>query len=215
MWKKIVFTGLAVLTVIIIHASCIPSSRTHVPASISFLTGTVLVNGYEATLGKVVLFGDIIETRTDSMCSITLDGKNIIGMRPDTSLVFNIKGDDALLSLKKGFLGIIIKNRKNIDNFRVNTPTVTASVRGTSFFIGVEQSEKVYTCICNGIIHYHGDGHEKSVRNAAANHKAAYFTRRGGGVSIDPGTLKYHDDQDMEKLASQIDVRIDWTRIEE
>lgn len=215
MWKNTVFTGLATLAVIFIQASCIPSSRTHVPATISFLTGTVLVNGKEANLGKVVLFGDIIETRTNSLCSITMDGKNIIGMRPETSLVFNIKGDDALVTLKRGFLGILVKNRKNIDNFRINTPTVTASVRGTSFFIGAESGDKVYTCICNGIIHYRGDGHEKSARYAAAHHKAAYFTRSGGQVNIDPGTMKYHDDQDMEKLASQIDVRIDWTRIEE
>lgn len=207
-------TGILLLAALILPA-CSYKAGLPIPAKISFITGTVLVNGIEARLDQVIGQGDIIETRTQSFCRIIVDDKNIIGMQDDCVLEYKISREDAVLDLKKGFLGIIVKNRKNIGNFRVNTPTTTASVRGTSFVIGTETPDKVYTCICNGVIHYHPAGHAKSERYAAAHHKAAYFTRRGGAVTSEPGEMKYHTDSDVEKLASDINVRIDWTKIGE
>lgn len=210
----------ALITVIsffaaLVLSACSITTGLPIPAKISFLTGTVLVNGIEARLDQVIGQGDIIETRAESYCRIIVDDKNIIGMQDDSVLVYNISREDALLNLKKGFLGIIVKNRKNIGGLRVNTATMTAGVRGTSFFIGNETPDRVYTCICNGVIHYQPAGHAKSERYAAAHHKAAYFIRRGGTVTSEPGEMKYHTDSDVEKLASDINVRIDWTKIEE
>jgi ferric-dicitrate binding protein FerR (iron transport regulator) len=214
MKTRALLTGIFFLTASVISA-CSFKAGVPIPAKISFLTGTVLVNGIEARLGQVIGQGDIIETRAQSYCRIIVDDKNIIGMQDDSVLEYKISREDALLNLKKGFLGIIVKSRENIGNFRVNTATMTAGVRGTSFFIGNETPDRVYTCICNGVIHYHPAGHAKSERFAAAHHKAIYYTRRGSTVSGEPGGMKYHTDSDVEKLASEINVRIDWTKIDE
>lgn len=214
MKSRHLITLMAVIAVISVN-SCAMKARPQVPAKISFLAGTVRVNGIEAQLGQMINPGDIVETLAQSFCRIIVDDKNIIGMQDDCTLVYKIDRDDALLDLKKGFLGIIVKNRKNIENFRVNTPTTTASIRGTTFFIGIESPDRVYTCTCNGVVHYHPEGHAKGERYSAVHHKGAYFTRRGGTVATEPGDMKYHTDGDMEMLASDINVRIDWTKIGE
>ncbi len=196
-------------------ASCTTKPVSAIPARISFISGTVLVNGKDAALGQTVVHGDVIETRAMSSCRVIVDDKNILALQDDCTMVYRIRQEDPLLDLKKGVLAVIVKNRKNIDNLRVNTPTMTAGVRGTVFVLGAEGPDKVYTCLCNGVIHYHPEGHAKSERYAAAHHKGVYFNRSGGIVTAEPGGMKYHTDEDIEKLASDINVRVDWTKIEE
>jgi len=212
---KNLFVVVAVFIVTVSTVSCVTKSEVQVPARISFVAGSVLHNGKEVLAGQVIRYGDIVQTRSRSACSIVVDEKNIIGMREDSTLVYKIKSGDALVDLKSGFLGFIVKNRKNLGHFRVATPTVTAAVRGTSFFIGTETPEKIYTCICNGVIHYHAKGRDRGERYAAAHHKSVYYTLRRGTVTDEPGEMKYHTDGDVEKLASEINVSIDWTKIDE
>jgi hypothetical protein len=45
----------------------------------------------------------------------------------------------------------------------------------------------------------------------SAHHKAYLFTSTSAGVNVADSTLLYHSDADMEKLAGDIGVSIDWT----
>jgi hypothetical protein len=45
----------------------------------------------------------------------------------------------------------------------------------------------------------------------SAHHKAYLFTLTAAGVNVADSTLLYHSDADMEKLAGDIGVSIDWT----
>lgn len=206
---------LAAILVTAAISSCTMKPVSAVPARISFISGSVFVNGKDAVLGQTVTNGDVIETRSMSACRVIVDDKNILALQDDCTLVYRIHIEDPLLDLKKGVLAIIVKNRKNIENLRVSTPTMTAGVRGTVFVLGAEGPDRVYTCLCNGVIHYHPEGQAKGERYTAAHHRGVYFTRRGGTVAAEPGEMKYHTDEDIEKLASDINVRIDWTKIEE
>ncbi len=192
--------------------SCLMKPEKRIPAKITFTSGTVLHNGKAAQSGQAVRHGDIVQTGPRASCSIVIDDKNIVGMREDAILVYKIKSDDALIDLKRGFLGIIVKNEKNLVNFRVSTPTVTASARDASFFIGTETPDKTYTCICNGAILLRVKGSNRDERYAAAHHRAVYHILRGGTVKEHPGEQGRHTDRDMEKLAEEINVRIDWAK---
>ncbi len=197
------------------QTACFPKEGERVVAKISFVSGTVLLNGKNARPDDFVKFGDVIETKARSSCAIVIDSQNIIGMREDSVLVYKIKKEEATVDLKNGFLGIIIKNRKNIPDFKVTTPTVTASVRGTVLFLGTESPNSTYTCICNGIIHYHPEGRSKSERHAAAHHKGISYTEKGGIVFDVPAGMKHHTDEDLEMLAKMIGITIDWSKISE
>ncbi len=202
-------------TVVAAISGCFPKEGERIPAKISFVSGTVLLNGRDAKPDDVVKFGDVIETKARASCAIIIDSQNIIGMKEDTMLVYSIKKDNARIDLKNGFIGIIIKNRKNISDFSVSTPTVIASVRGTVFFLGMETPTSTYTCICNGAIHYHPAGRPKAERHAAAHHKGITYTEKGGIVLDAPAGLKYHNDNDIEALAKMINVTIDWSQVSE
>jgi len=204
----IVMAGLPVL-------SCGTRTQFNVPAKISFISGSVLLNGKAAALNQGVHYGDIIETKEQSFCQIIIDTNNAIAIQNNTAFVFNVKHGDGLLELKRGYIGAIIKNRENIKNFRIKTRTVTAAVRGTSLFVGVENPETTYTCVCNGRIHFHPEGDATSHEVAAAHHKATYYTFKDNRIVATPATLLYHDDAAMEKIAASIGATIDWTKVPE
>lgn len=212
---KNISTKLLLLVICAALSACLPKEGERIPAKISFVSGTVLLNGKDARPDDFVKFGDVIETKARSSCAIIIDSENIIGMREDSVLVYKIKKESATIDLKNGFLGIIIKNKKNIQDFRVVTPTVTASVRGTVLFLGTETPTSTYTCICNGVIHYHAAGRPKAERHAAAHHKGITYAEKAGLVFDTPAGLKYHSDEDIEALAKIINVTIDWSKVSE
>lgn len=196
--------------------SCGTQTQFNVPAKISFISGSVFLNGKVAALNQAIHYGDIVETKERSFCQIVVDANNVIGVQNDTAFVYNIKHGDGLIDLKRGYIGAFIKNREHIKVFRIKTRTVTAAVRGTSMFVGIENPESTYTCVCNGRVHFHPQGEEKTVNSvAAAHHKATMFNLKDGRILSEPGTLMYHNDASMEKLASSIGASIDWTKIPE
>lgn len=213
MKKHLVITSF--ISALCILFACFAKEGERIPARISFVSGTVLLNGKDAQPDDFVKFGDVIETKARSSCAIIIDSQNIIGMREESLLVYQIKKGTALIELKNGFLGIIIKNKKNIPDFKVATPTVTASVRGTAIFLGTESPSSTYTCICNGIIHYHPEGRAKAERHAAAHHKGISYSEKGGLVFDQPAGLKHHTDDDIEALAKMINVTMDWSKVSE
>ncbi|MCX7678629.1 MAG: FecR family protein [Spirochaetes bacterium] len=199
----------------VILLNCFPKEGERIPAKIAFVSGTVLLNGKDAQPNDFIKFGDVIETKARSSCTIIIDSQNIIAMKEDSAIVYHIKKGDAMIDLKSGFLSAIIKNKKNIQSFRIKTPTVTASIRGSALFIGTESPTSVYTCLCNGVIHYHVQGRLKSERHTAAHHKAIVYREKLGMVFDEPDAIKYHTDEDVENLAKLINVYIDWTKISE
>ncbi len=194
-------------------SGCLVQSQFNVPAYISFVDGSVFLNGRPASVNAPIHYNDILETKEKSHCQVIVDGRNIISLQSDTLFVYKIKTTDGLIELKRGFLGAIIKNRKNIHSFRVSTRTVTASIRGTSLFVGVESPEKTYTCVCNGRIHFHPELHGEERTVAAVHHDGLYFVQKENQVVAIPAGMKYHDDQMMEKMAASIGATIDWTAL--
>lgn len=96
----------------------------------------------------------------------------------------------------------------------IKSPTVVASVRGTSFCVKVESPDKTYFCVCNGSIDLNVDGAASVEKVTAAHHAAKRFTKnKEGKIDIDanPGML-YHNDEGLEALSASIGEKIDWTK---
>ncbi len=182
--------------------------------TISSLNGEVAVNGKPASVDGTVEYGDIVITGLKSWCRIAVDGQNIIKVGPDSVLVFKLRKDDGRLELRRGYIGAVLKNLKNFNEFRVTTPTVAAAIRGTALFVAVESPDKTYACVCNGKIGFMPEGAKDERLVAAAHHHAAHYVREKDKIVVRDAGMLFHSDRDIEDLAAAIGVVIDWSAIE-
>ncbi len=209
--KKIFLFSLLILSL----ASCQDSLKNRV--YISSYSGIVTVNGGTVkSSGFKIEFGNIIETGTDSHCDLIINEKNIIRISPRSRLVFNISEKSNELIFEKGQIAAVIRKQfTDKGQFTITTPSSTADVRGTSFFIKVENDKRTYFCVCNGSVTLRGKGDAGSETVTAARHSARRFTldKKTGFVTIDrdPGLL-YHNSTELESLAAKINETIDWTQ---
>ena len=185
-----------------------------IEGKITFIQGEVTVNGKKANQEQVIQFNDRIVTADKSQCRIVADEKNIIAVKENSELIYRLKKGDGSLDLKKGFMGAILRNKTNISEFKVNTPTTAAAVRGTILFLGIENENSTYTCVCNGRVHFTRNK-DKDLTVEASHHKATLFIKKGESIVTQKGTLKYHDDAMMEELAASIGESINWDTIED
>jgi hypothetical protein len=209
------------LTVLILVSSIIliPSCKKFLPGkntegTLNFTVGTVTLNGKPAVKGDTVRFGDVIETGDNSTCQVLIAGKNLLGLTPKSRLVYRVTTRESNLELSTGGLGAMLRNRDATGDVIVKMPTVTASIRGTIFFIKAESREKSYACVCNGRIRLTPDGSVKEELVSSRHHTAFYYTREKGAVKVEHAGLKYHSDEVMNKAAAAIGETIDWTTIE-
>jgi hypothetical protein len=181
---------------------------------IYFTVGDVTLNGIAAAKGAAVRPGDIIETKKNSSCEIIVAEKNILLVASDTRLVYNLRPGDGRLELSRGGIGALLRNKIPFGEFTVSTKTVTASIRGTAFFMSAETDDRTYACVCNGRIHFKPEGSDRQETIEASHHAACYYTREKGAVLTEKAGLKYHSDAAMEKEATAIGETIDWHHIE-
>ncbi len=206
---------LIILHVIILASSCRESDEKK--AYVAGFSGNVKVNGEAVKeTGLSIKYNDIVETASDSYCDIIIDEKNILRITGNSRLVFRISGQENILQLDRGWMAAVAKRKFTRDGtFMIKTPTVTASVRGTSFCIKVENSSSTYFCVCNGSVTLAGTDGSSAETVTAAQHAGRRFSQdRGSGfLTIDrnPGLL-YHDNSDIDRIAAIINERIDWSK---
>jgi hypothetical protein len=218
---------LTALLIIVSASLCAMACKQFMPGKntggkINFLAGDVTVNGKKAAAGDTVRFDDVIETGDNSTCHVIIGERNILALSPKSRLLYRITTRGSNLELTRGGLGALIRNRDFTGDMNVRANTVTASVRGTIFYIAVENSEKTYTCVCNGrvrlipesgnLLSKGNDGGEKLV--SAKHHAGHYYIKEKGSVITETAGLLYHTDKGVEKMAAAIGEKVDWTRIE-
>lgn len=194
-----------------IFVSCANRSDYH--PVISFITGAVSVNGTPVQIGIAVHSNDRVETGEASSCEILLNDKSIL--RLGAATIVRFQPEKYMFDLEKGwFSGLARKHLFKADKFRVKTPTVIASVRGTSFCVKTESPDSTYFCVCNGVIDLEDDRNANFEKVAASHHTARRYLRIGDKISVEKPELKYHSDKDIEHLANAIHENIDWTKAE-
>ncbi len=205
---------LCLILILCLTLSC--ARQTKLEMKILSYTGNVTVNANAVTkINMVINYGDAIETIGNSSCDIIINDKNILRLKPDTKLIIKISDKENILQLDKGWMaGVTRKVFTKEGKFTILTPTVTASVRGTSFCLKVENEKSTYFCTCNGSIELTGEKSSASETVTSSHHAARRFALDKSGALIEdnnPGML-YHADNGVEEMAKVIGETIDWSK---
>jgi hypothetical protein len=95
-----------------------------------------------AAVGDVLLAGDSIRTGADSIADILFGTAGIIRVQPDSNIAIATLMDpvtgDSQFNMSDGKINVTLAKLKKGD-FRVQTPTAVASVRGTTFRITADE----------------------------------------------------------------------------
>jgi hypothetical protein len=187
-------------------------------ASIVYIEGDVTMNGSPAAVGDEVLPGALLTTAKDSVCQVVFNQKNIVHMAAGTTLRFDAKTLSHGATLQKGAVAMVLRrlvaSPDDQVRFTITTSTAVAGVRGTCFFIAVEDDNHTYICACNGMIHLEGAGGAFTQNLASSHHAELRVTRSDSGISVNAAPLQYHNDGDVEAIAARIGETIDWTKID-
>jgi hypothetical protein len=182
--------------------------------TIEYLEGEVLLNGDNAEIGQEVPLGATIETAESSYCEVVFAGRNIFRIEPLTVVRIEIEERQGTIDLRQGAVAAVFQKLQRIrssgGSFRLRTPTAVAGIRGTVFYIRVEDRHDTYICTCNGATRLSdiGETFRRYVR--ADRHKALRFSQEGDRITAAPAPLLYHDNPSMDALAARIGVRIPW-----
>ena len=128
----------------------------------------------------------------------------------------DLSDDQKSVELKSGAIANVLKKLTKTDKslFRIKTPTALAAIRGTSFFVKVEDQAKTYICDCNGVIQVSDISGDNSRAVEASHHKGMRIVKTGSGFKLHDAGMLYHTDADIEDIAEKIGVVIDWSTID-
>jgi hypothetical protein len=184
------------------------------PPILVYAEGWVTVNGEEAAVGQKIAPGSVVQAASDSMCEITV-GSNVLRIYENTVAVVRIDAAQSRLELKTGALAAVLDKVETINSggsLSVDTPTAVAGVRGTVFYIKVEDLSNTYICTCNGTLYLTEGQDGPETPNTGIHHSAYRFTRSSsGGISKSQAEMLYHTDDEMEEIADRINSSIDWS----
>ena len=187
-------------------------------ASIIFLEGDVTLNGAPASVGDAVRAGDTLQTAADALCEIVFNARNIVHMTAGTVLKFDASQLSRGATLQKGAIAMVLRNLAALQGsevrFSIKTSTTVAGVRGTCFFVKVEDENNTFICCCNGAIRVEGAGREFSQNLTSPHHQEVRISRSSTGLSVGAAPMLYHGDGDVEAIAARIGESVDWTRVD-
>jgi hypothetical protein len=179
---------------------------------IAYLEGDVTLDGKDAQIGQAVHRGATVRTGPASVCEITWGGQNIIQVQEKTLAVLDVGSLTPGVRLQTGSVAAVLNKVDAISRngtFRVKTPSAVAGVRGTVFFVKVEDATSSYICACFGTLAVTPTLGEQ-VELSATNHVARRFTRVGLSTRVTPAGLLYHDSTSQSNLAKKIGYTVPW-----
>jgi len=181
---------------------------------LQYLEGIVQINDVHAVVGDMVYDGDVLTTLEGAFAEIQFGENRVLRAQENTRLTINTS--EKSFGLDQGAMGVVQSKPKRFSRQKawlVKTPSTVAAVRGTVYYIKVEDENSVYFCLCNGKIHLEDVYGENDIIYGAAHHEAYRFIRNGDSIERVKAPMLYHSDEDMESLARSVGVDIDWTDI--
>lgn len=217
--KKAALLAIAACVLVCGFTYNLPAAVSKSAAKITRLEGRAWVNGRPASTGTVVMDGDWVVTGRKSTCEIIFAEKNILRLSDETRMKMSISGEEKTLEIVRGAFAALARGLGGLGNRRrfalsVKTPTAVCGVRGTAFFVKVEDSLNSYVCLCNGKMRVEAAQGKEAVEAEAIHHKAFRLTARADSVGLTPAGMIYHTDDGMESLAAGISEKMDWTKAE-
>lgn len=183
-------------------------------AEITYLEGEVFINGEPAEFGDIVEADSTLSTSVNSYCELVFLDQNIIRIQENSLVRLDLNLNQSRVELEQGSMAALMNKLRSITDdepLLITTPTVTAGIRGTAFFVAVENPDSTYFCACNGVIDvrdYQGDNQQTL---DADRHKAVRYRIEEGEIIMESAGLLYHDDESMDSLAEELDYQIPWS----
>jgi hypothetical protein len=183
---------------------------------IVYLEGEVLLDGAAAEIGQEVEAGATLATGPAALCELIFGERNICRFEENTTAVLDLTGARGSIRIRSGSLAAVFSGLRTLgargEAFTLTTPTMVAGVRGTAFYIRVEDPASTYVCTCNGTLTQRKPDRRAVNRVTADNHAAFRFSREPGKVRRRRAGLLYHDNALMEELAAAVGTRLVWGR---
>jgi len=190
---------------------------TVVRASVDYLEGDVLVDGAPAILGMELKPGAVIDVGEGSLCEVVF-GRNIVRIYAETTAVIDIGKITNQVSVDRGAVAAVFDKLQELGNdgqLAVRTPTAVGGVRGTVFYVRVEDEDRTFFCVCNGSVHLDSADQDQAQLVSAPHHSGLRFIRGAdGSIFTEIPEMAYHTDDEMESLAARINAQIDWNSVE-
>lgn len=182
-------------------------------AEVVYLEGEVFIDDRLAQIGDIVEAQSIIRTASNSYCEVIFLEQNIIRVMGDSLLHLDLNFHQSALELERGSLAALMNKLRSLSHeepMLITTPSVTAGIRGTAFFVKVESPQSSYFCACNGQIETRDTQGENSLSLDADRHMAVRYYQDAQGLHQEPAGLLYHDDEDLNSLADTLNYQIPW-----
>ncbi len=113
------------------------------------------------SIGDLLSHGDQVITSNDTRAAVRFtDDGSIIRMNPDTQLLVRAEGDRTALrktlQIDFGEMWAKIQKREGAE-YRIETPTAVAAVKGTEFFVRVEADGSTTIITTEGVLDFFND----------------------------------------------------------
>lgn len=130
-------------------------------ASVSFKVGNVEYKDGSAwkpvALNQILIQSDVVRTLEGSKANITLDDSTVVKLGPSSTLslanyAYNQRSRNTNLQLSNGSAALNVTTLTRGSNFNVSSVTAVAGVRGTKFYMGVNDNNDVDLSVYQGSV---------------------------------------------------------------
>jgi ferric-dicitrate binding protein FerR (iron transport regulator) len=176
----------------------------------------------DGLLGDPLANGDVVVTGSDGFAIISMAGGASVKLREDTELQIASLGETPAVNLTRGSVFAQVRRVASTvagTAFEVRTPTVTAGVRGTEFFVAygrtIEDEPDLWLCVNEGSVEVSVPTTGESVLvpagqgiNILAGLRVTdprpYSWTRDLNWNFDPASGEVYDDTDLDQAYSDL-----------
>jgi len=156
--------------------------------TITFIRGSVLLNQNPATIGTKVSMSDSIEVKDKSTAVVQFSTNAMITIESNSSLVIKslVQGKDGVptIAMDQSRGSTFNKIVPGKANYSVNTPTITAGVRGTAFRVNSGGEEGTQIELFTGKVALMKDPGEVKAGEEAAAPKEELILEAGQKITV-------------------------------
>ena len=191
-------------------ASGYARSQTNYRSNIVELRGDALVNGQRLRLEQGIQSGDSLVTGPGSTLMFVV-GNAAFHMRQNSQLTVERGNTLSAISVLRLLSGAVVSVFGRGRQRSIQTPTMTAGIRGTGVYTEVFPAEdnRSYFCNCYGTVDVVAGG-EKTVSQADYHQSFWAEGAPKNGRLLSPAKAINHTDEELEILAALIDQRTTW-----
>lgn len=175
------------------------------------LQGDALLNGRRLTPQQSIQSGDELQTGPGSTLVFVV-GSSSFMVRQNSYLRVERGATLSTVSLLRLLTGAVASVWGKGTARRIQTPTLTAGIRGTGVYTEVfaERDNRTYFCNCYGTIDLQASG---SAATSQAEYHQSFWAEpqaSAAGSFLTPARAINHTDEEIEFLARLIDQRTAW-----